>query len=65
MQDLPNELYKHLDGLDKAMGMEIHLDTDEGNAVMLREAQRYELMKQESDGSYTTVFTEERQGQPA
>ena len=36
-------------------GMAVHLDTDEGNAVMLGEATSFDLYKQEGDGSLVHV----------
>ena len=39
-------------------GIECHLDTDEANACMLREATGYEILRKESDGSYTVLATQ-------
>ena len=39
-------------------GIECHLDTDEANACMLREATVYEILRKESDGSYTVLATQ-------
>jgi propanediol utilization protein len=54
--DLGSDLYNYLESKNIELGMGIHLDTDEGNAVMLRDATHYELMRKEQDGTWTKVF---------
>ena len=39
------------------LGVEVHLDTDEGNACELRSATRYELLKRKLDG-YEVVLAD-------
>ena len=38
-------------------GIECHLDTDEANAC-IHEATGYEILRKESDGSYTVLATQ-------
>ena len=52
----PEEMMKIIDGHNIKLGAELHLDTDEGNACMLKAATSYELLKKGPDGSFITVF---------
>lgn len=53
---LPEEWIDIIAAEGVELGAELHLDTDEGNACMIREAVGYELFRKEKDGSLTKVF---------
>jgi propanediol utilization protein len=61
--DLGTDLYDYLEGNGIELGMEMHLDTDEGNAVMLKDATKYELLRKEKDGTWTKVFETSKSSQ--
>ena len=54
---LPTDIMDIIASKGIALGCELHLDTDEGNAAMLKSATAYELFRKEDDGSLTKVFS--------
>ena len=53
------ENYKLFVDLEMPRGMEVHLDTDEGNACMLKDATSYELLKKTGENQYETLFKQD------
>ena len=47
-----------LESANVELGMECHLDTDEGNACKLHNATRYALLKKSPDGAWRPIFSD-------